>query len=255
MALDIRAAAYDILSDPETRLRREGPFLAGRIRPGAEVLDLACGTGAHARFLAEAGARVTACDLSPGMIAVAANRRPHDRILYAVRDMRKPPPGPYDLVLCIGNAMNQLPGRGDVRRTLLRIRDELRPEGRLLLHLLNPEHPAQRAPVYTTRTGVSDGREVRIVKSLLPAGDRHLLSITYYVGAHPRAEGVAGETEPWEIHHEGGVLLDITADELTTALRESGYADPVLFGGLDGRPFDREASPDLVAEAARGDPS
>jgi SAM-dependent methyltransferase len=249
MALDIRAAAYDILSNPEARLRREGPFLAERVEPGAEVLDLACGTGAHARFLAEAGARVTACDLSPAMIAVAATRRAHDRLAYAVRDMRQPPPGAYDLVLCIGNALNQLPSRDDVGLAIGRAREALAPGGRILLHLLNPEHPAQREPRYTTRSGIVDGQEVRVVKSLLPAGDRHLLSITYHIRAAPDTEAGEVEAPPWEIRHDGGVLLDIPAGELLHLLEDAGYGGTTLFGGLDGSPFDAETSPDLVAEA------
>ncbi len=42
------------------------------IAPGAEVLDIGCGTGRHAVQLARRGFRVTGVDLSPGMLAEAA---------------------------------------------------------------------------------------------------------------------------------------------------------------------------------------
>lgn len=44
--------------------------------PGEEILDLAAGTGASAAAIAAGGARVTACDLSEGMIAVGRARHP-----------------------------------------------------------------------------------------------------------------------------------------------------------------------------------
>jgi len=43
-------------------------------RPGDRVLDLGCGTGVDACFLADRGVRVVACDNSPRMIAVATRR-------------------------------------------------------------------------------------------------------------------------------------------------------------------------------------
>lgn len=42
------------------------------IRSGGEVLDLACGHGRHARYLAERGCRVTAVDRDPAALAALA---------------------------------------------------------------------------------------------------------------------------------------------------------------------------------------
>jgi SAM-dependent methyltransferase len=42
---------------------------AALIRSGGEVLDLACGHGRHARYLAERGCRVTAVDRDPAALA------------------------------------------------------------------------------------------------------------------------------------------------------------------------------------------
>jgi SAM-dependent methyltransferase len=40
---------------------------ASLIRPGGEVLDLACGSGRHSRYLAQAGFEVCAVDRDPGL--------------------------------------------------------------------------------------------------------------------------------------------------------------------------------------------
>jgi ubiquinone/menaquinone biosynthesis C-methylase UbiE len=44
--------------------------------PGSRILELNCGTGEDARFLAERGRRIVACDASAAMIEVARNRLP-----------------------------------------------------------------------------------------------------------------------------------------------------------------------------------
>jgi len=48
--------------------------LAKTFRPGDHVLEIGCGTGVDACFLAERGVKVLACDPSPQMINVAARR-------------------------------------------------------------------------------------------------------------------------------------------------------------------------------------
>jgi SAM-dependent methyltransferase len=48
--------------------------LLGAFWPGSRILELNCGTGEDARFLAEKGRNVVACDASAGMLAVARSR-------------------------------------------------------------------------------------------------------------------------------------------------------------------------------------
>jgi ubiquinone/menaquinone biosynthesis C-methylase UbiE len=49
-------------------------FDAGRITPGAKVLDLGCGSGDLIIHLLSLGADVTGIDISPGMLALAEER-------------------------------------------------------------------------------------------------------------------------------------------------------------------------------------
>lgn len=54
-------------SDSHQKPTKPSPWVtehAGRIAPGADVLDLACGPGRHTRFLLERGYRVMAVDLN-----------------------------------------------------------------------------------------------------------------------------------------------------------------------------------------------
>jgi len=71
---DAVADRYDItngvLSLGQDRRWRRAVTEALDVRPGERVLDLAAGTGASSRPLADAGARTVACDFSLGMLRV-----------------------------------------------------------------------------------------------------------------------------------------------------------------------------------------
>ncbi|WPR64892.1 demethylmenaquinone methyltransferase [Glutamicibacter protophormiae] len=51
-------------------------------KPGERILDLAAGTGTSSVPLAKAGARVTACDMSHGMLAEGRKRYPELEFIY-----------------------------------------------------------------------------------------------------------------------------------------------------------------------------
>jgi len=78
------------------------------VSPGLEVLDIACGPGTVARRVAQRlgpEGRVTACDLSPAMLEVAAAKPAQDTaapITYrqCPADELDVPDGAFDLVLC-----------------------------------------------------------------------------------------------------------------------------------------------------------
>ncbi len=164
---DAVACAYDLLAADPERLRREGPFLERWVGSAGSILDLACGTGVHAAFLAGGGhRRVTAVDLSPAMITRARTMRPHPGVTWLVGDMREPPRGPFDRAMILGNSLNLLPDHAAVATTLRAIRQILLPGGRLLVQVVNPEHPRHRQPRQIVRRGAGAGAEVTIIKDL-----------------------------------------------------------------------------------------
>jgi SAM-dependent methyltransferase len=101
--------------------------------PG-RALDAACGTGRHARKLADAGHEVVGVDVSPEMLERARAGLPqatfHEGDLRALDE----PDASFDLVVC-GLALAHLPDVGAGVAELARV---LRPGGRLVVSVLHP---------------------------------------------------------------------------------------------------------------------
>lgn len=129
------AASYDATENPVVALDdRVLPARYGELA-GRDVLDAACGTGRHTARLVAEGARVTAVDLAPAMLARARARAPGARFLTA--DLTHPLPladAEFDLVVCalVGE---HLPTLGPAFENFARL---LRPGGRLLFSVYDP---------------------------------------------------------------------------------------------------------------------
>ena len=99
---------------------------------GNRLLDVACGTGKSFAPLLDRGYQVTACDLSPAMVAVA-RRKFGERVKVCVADMRELDwRNQFDLITCIDDAMNYLLTRRDLARALAGMARALRPGGILV---------------------------------------------------------------------------------------------------------------------------
>jgi SAM-dependent methyltransferase len=99
---------------------------------GREVLDAACGTANSTLPLLARGLDVSACDLSPAMVAEARRKLP-DRRRVGVADMRELAlEERFDLVTCLDDGVNYLLGERDLRAGLGGLARSLRPGGLLV---------------------------------------------------------------------------------------------------------------------------
>ncbi|MBA4063192.1 MAG: class I SAM-dependent methyltransferase [Isosphaera sp.] len=130
------AAVYDHDGNPLQAL--EGPAVRAAVGDprGLAALDLGCGTGRHALWLAAAGATVTAVDFSEGMLAEARRKPGADEVRFVAHDLHTPLPfGPeFDLVVS-GLVLEHLRDLGGFFAEARRV---LRPNGRAVVSAMHP---------------------------------------------------------------------------------------------------------------------
>lgn len=131
------AAVYDHDGNPLQGL--EGPAVRAAVGDprGLAALDLGCGTGRHALWLAGAGATVTAVDFSDGMLAEARRKPGTDAVRFVAHDLHRPlpfPDGRFDLVVS-GLVLEHLRELGGFFAEARRV---TRPGGRAVVSAMHP---------------------------------------------------------------------------------------------------------------------
>jgi 2-polyprenyl-3-methyl-5-hydroxy-6-metoxy-1,4-benzoquinol methylase len=134
----------------QARARRRAELIgaAAGLRPGRTVLEIGCGTGMFTEQFAATGARIIAVDISPDLLAKAADRElPADRVRFEqrrVEDLQRTDPAiqawaPAGLDAIIGSSVLHHLDIPAAIETCLRL---LAPRGRLAFaepNLLNPQ--------------------------------------------------------------------------------------------------------------------
>jgi SAM-dependent methyltransferase len=112
-----------------------------QLKPGQELLDLACGSGVHGVRLGQKGIGVTGVDISPSLVAHAnelVREEAVEGVAFIVGDMRQPPcANAFDAVTLLSQSFGFF-GPEDDLAVLRAIRAALSPGGRFLLDLNDP---------------------------------------------------------------------------------------------------------------------
>jgi SAM-dependent methyltransferase len=154
-AYDAIAVDYESAVAPSSWVReRLWKRLEVLFPPGSRVLDVTAGTGLDARHLAARGIAVTACDLSPGMLARLAAVAPE--IPACVADFNHLEEtgiaGPFDGLISTFAGLNAAADLFGFARAAARM---IRPGGVLFLHVLNPRRRGRRLAVRIAGVEVS----------------------------------------------------------------------------------------------------
>lgn len=131
------AEIYDHDKNPLVAL--EEPVVRGALGDvsGLSVLDLGCGTGRHALWLAAAGASVTAVDFSEGMLAAARHKPGAEAVRFLVHDLHTPLPfedGTFDRIVS-GLVLEHV---SHLRLVFGEARRVLKPAGRAVISAMHP---------------------------------------------------------------------------------------------------------------------
>lgn len=265
---------YRLLVDEKARAEREGPMLlavaemarragSGRLRAtgATRVLDLACGTGIHARLLGRAGYAVTALDSSAAMLAEARRFANPASVTYAPADLLEPLVGtgrPAALALLLGNTLSVFGSDADLRAVFRHVGAALLPGGLLLVQTLNYARLRRSGGSAVVRHGRLRGRETVVTKSLQPLDDGRRVLLTLAAAQAPAGRrGTAKEPpqgpdsgaacEEWTTAADSTQLRALAPEEIVSAARETGLRLREAWGGPAREPFDEEKSTDFVA--------
>ena len=139
---------YPHRNEAEARLEVEFALRVCGLRPPARILDLCCGYGRHAAYLAQKGFRVAGCDLSPDLLKLFAERvdglpaRPE-----IVRgDARSLPflEGEFAAVFSFFQSFGYFETPVEDRHVVEEASRALRRGGLFLLDLMNPDYALSR---------------------------------------------------------------------------------------------------------------
>lgn len=205
---------------------------ATSMKHGDLVLDLACGSGRHARALASGGLRLVAVDLSMDLLR-AAGRDAH--VSYLRADMRSLPlmDGLFDYVVNLFTSFGYFDSDRENALVIEEAARVLRPQGGFLMDFLNA--PAVEKGLVPRSSKVVDGRRFDEVRKITSGRRRVEKTVTLIEDGVP--------TESWK---ESVRLFD--RDEMTSMMRAAGLTVDAAFGGLDGRAWSPDA-PRLVLVA------
>ncbi|MCI0475371.1 MAG: class I SAM-dependent methyltransferase [Anaerolineales bacterium] len=247
---DRLAESFDVMTDWQSRLAVEMPFLEATFarHDVHAILDCACGTGGHALALAERGYRVSGSDISAQMIARAnANaQRAGLAIPFAVarfQDLYATFHAQFDAVLCLGNSFPHVLTDAAALESLLNMRVCLRSGGALVLHNLNYDKRWKEKPRwFAVNSGALDQRET-LVWRFADYDDASGL-IAFNIALFTKNENGA-----WTVDVQSTPQRPYRQTEIEMLLRRAGFREIAFYGNLQGDPFDVEQSADLVAVA------
>ncbi|HKP16209.1 MAG TPA: class I SAM-dependent methyltransferase [Gemmatimonadaceae bacterium] len=226
---------------------------AERAGAASRVLELGCGTGRLTLPLAQAGHEVTGIDLSPAMLAraraklAAQPRSVQDRVTLHEGDVRRlelEATPSFDLVAAPFRILQHLVTIEDQLDVLAGARRRLRPGGRLVLDVFNPNYASmtrdRSAEVEDTpEQSLPDGRTLRrtvrvtAVHWVEQVSDVELI---YHLRTGDRTERVVQKFG----------MRWFTPAELTHLVARAGFRLDALYGDFDRCPLIDESAEIVV---------
>jgi SAM-dependent methyltransferase len=222
------AAVYDLIYQSFKDYDAEAAQIAEYIKSNApnaqSILDVGCGTGEHARLLAQHyGYHVDGVDIEPEFVRLAREKNPDGQFWQV--DMRAFDTGKeYDVVLCLFSSIGYVKTLDGVRATLANFSSHLRDDG---LILLEPWFPPEawnpgRVDMMTAET---EGLKVCRMSHSDVQGTLSIVTFEYLLGR-------PGGIERLQEIHELGLF---TVEQMKASFTDAGLSVSYDEGGPSGR--------------------
>lgn len=217
-------AIYCRMKDYESESRRIHELIVQHHGTAHRLLDVACGTGEHARHLGRLfDYEVDGVDLDENLLAIARRKNPRGRFErgdMADFDLDER----YDVVLCLFSAIGYVRTVDRVTETLRRFRSHLAPGG---LILVEPWFVPGFLDPGRVFVDVAETEDVKVVRMAVTEveGRMSFTRFEYLIGSNG---SITRESET----HELGLF---TVDEMTECFRRAHLAVEHDAKGLSGR--------------------
>jgi len=232
------------------RLMREWAFLekAFATLPSRRVLDLGCGTGEHARFLAEKGFEVVGVDVSDTMLARAREDDVPKGVTFIQGDLAHVDSvvsGQFGGAICLGNTLVHITKYDTLVELLRGVRKVLLPGAPLVVQVLNYErlvHDGQRClPMTFIQDDEGEAIFLRVMTHKPDGGVVFTPAmLRYRPDGEPALEVMTAHNVP---------LHGWKRAELETALDSAGFTSRQLYGTMADVPHVDCESTDVVIVA------
>ena len=235
------ASFADVMFSPQRRRAAAGEVdqllaLTG-LKPGAAVLDLACGPGRHSLELARRGFLVTGVDRTTAYLEEAggAAREEGLDVEFVLEDMRDfVRPQAFDAVVNLYTSFGYFEDPEDDRRVVNNVCCSLRAGGSFVIETHGREE-LDRSFHPRDLSELADGSLFLEERALAPDGA--LQTRWTILGGDQRVEA------SFTVRYYAG-------PELVAMLHGCGFAGVKIYGALDGSPYD-ETARGLVAVATK----
>lgn len=197
----------------------------------AEVLDLACGRGRHALYLASFGYKVTGLDLSPHNIALALEKSVAG-VKFQVHDMRDTLPDAYDLILNLFTSFGYFNTYREHLTALENICDSLKPGGHFILDYLNAEYVSRHLVKHNVQH--IDGVEFEMTRRMN--------------GPYIEKDILIRDGNSRRFYQEK--VRRFTQEELLELMNAAGFDVQDIWGNYELEPYDKENSPRMILKCS-----
>ena len=217
------------------------------------ILDIGCGTGRVAFFLAAQAFKITGIDRSEAMLGKAKTRSVHmphgDQIVWHYADMRALAlESRFRLAIFSYNGFMHLLEQDEQFALLDNIHKHLNSGGKLALDLINPLHFVQSDDLpglSVERIFTDSATDEQVIQQSLTRVDRvsQIVDITWIYDRIRIDRSVHREIIPVQLRYS-------FPSELRLLLQEAGFSEIELYGDYDFTPY-QEGSPRLFIVATQ----
>lgn len=244
-----RVRADDLVDWPR-RLAEERSLILRTLEgaPSRRVLDLGCGAGHHARFLAEQGYEVVAIDASEAALERARMDPVPSGVEFLLGEMgavERSVRGHFGAALCLGNTLPYLLSAESVSRMFVGLKRRLLPGAPVLLQMLNYDRTfSAGARALPLEFVPAAGGELVVFRAVEPQEEGVVVLTTAALRYRPT------DLPPVELVDTRAVQLrGWKSEELRVLLEVARLPLREVYGDMQARAFDAESSWELVAVA------